>query len=317
MSPPFSRKLCHLGRSALLAGLLTIRSVAADNSSGAPINADNKTMTARPQSSPKTSGYAPIGGLKMYYEIEGSGEPLVFIPPVFGFAGMKSFPMLTQRHTVITIDLQGFGRTADIPERPLSIEQNARDVIALLEYLKIPKADFLGESYGAATAVLIAVTRPDLVRRVAAYGGTFGPPAVAHNLEMLHFDRPLTPDGDSHRYQRVEYAKVAADPSYWSKLWGKVLGIRWDGFSDEQLASIKVPILLIVGDHDFVRLEHAVDAFRRIPSAELAVVPDASHFALFSEADRVIPLVQHFMEKPIQRLPVATAEAGYYPGKTR
>src|SRR5215469_16377602 len=96
----------------------------------------------------KNRGYAPVNGLKMYYEIEGAGDPLVFIPPAFGFAGLKSFPTLVQSHSVITVDLQGHGRTADIPERPLSIEQYAKDVVGLLKYLAISKADFFGESYG-------------------------------------------------------------------------------------------------------------------------------------------------------------------------
>src|SRR6516225_9585895 len=96
--------------------------------------------------SQKIHGYALVNGLNMYYEIEGTGDPLVYIPPAFGFAGLKSFPALVQSHSVITVDLQGNGRTADIPDRPLSIEQYAEDVVALLKYLKISKADFLGES---------------------------------------------------------------------------------------------------------------------------------------------------------------------------
>src|SRR5215475_1243290 len=77
----------------------------------------------------KVHGYAPVNGLKMYYEIEGTGVPLVFIPAAFGFAGQHSFPDLIQNHSVITVDLQGNGRTADIPGRPISIEQYAKDVV--------------------------------------------------------------------------------------------------------------------------------------------------------------------------------------------
>ncbi len=73
-----------------------------------------------------------VNGLSLYYEVEGEGEPLVFIPPAFGFAGLKSFPPLVATRTVITPDLQGHGLTADVPERPLSIERHAEDVVALL-----------------------------------------------------------------------------------------------------------------------------------------------------------------------------------------
>lgn len=274
-------------------------------------------LKAQEKSNEKKSGYAPVNGLKMYYEIEGTGKPLVYIPPAFGFAGMKSFPALVQSHSVITVDLQGHGRTADIPERPISIEQYAKDVVGLLKFLGISKADFFGESYGANAAAMIAVRYPDLVRRVALYGATFGPPQNALNSEMTHFDHPPTADSSNIRFQRQNYKKVAPDPNYWPKIFEKVGSIQWGGFSKEELASIKAPILIVNGDHDFVRVEHAVEFVKLIPNAELAVIPDASHFVLYSEQERVIPIVKHFLEKPEKRIPLATAGIGYHPGETR
>jgi len=274
-------------------------------------------MNTRNGDPKKINGYAPVNGLKMYYEIEGTGDPLVYIPPAFGFAGVNSFPALLQRHSVITVDLQGHGRTADMPERPITLEQHAKDVVALLKYLGISKADFLGESYGGAIATMIAVHNPEFAGRVATFGATFGPPQVAHNTEMLRFDHPPAPDSRCFRFQRENYRKVAPDPDYWPSFWCKVSSIQWGGFSNEELASIKVPVLIALGDRDFVRLEHAVETFRLIPSAELAVIPDAGHFALFSEQERVIPVVKTFLEKPEKRIPIATAEAGYYPGEAR
>jgi pimeloyl-ACP methyl ester carboxylesterase len=265
----------------------------------------------------ETHGYAPVNGLKMYYEIEGTGDPLVYIPPALGHAGMKSFPTLVQSHMVITVDLQGHGRTADIPERPLTIEQYAKDVVGLLKYLGIAKADFFGESYGGAAATMIAVHHPELVGRVATYGATFGAPQISVNPEMLGFDHLTTPDSRAFQFQRESYKEVAPDPDYWPKLWNKVSSIQWNGFSNEELASIKAPVLIALGDHDFVRLEHAVETFKVIPNAELAVIPDAGHFALFSEEERVIPVVKHFLEKPEKGIPLATAEKGYHPGETR
>lgn len=162
----------------------------------------------------KSNGYAPVNGMKMYYEIEGTGDPLVFIPPAFGFAGLKSFPELVQSYSLITVDLQGNGRTADIPDRPISIEQYARDVVGLLRYLGISKVDFFGESYGASAAVMIAVHYPELVRRVAICGATFGPPQIALNPETTHFDQPPTADSRNIQFQRENYKKVAPDPVY-------------------------------------------------------------------------------------------------------
>ncbi len=262
-------------------------------------------------------GYAPIDGLKMYYEIEGTGDPLVFIPPAFGFAGRQSFPGLVQNHSIITVDLQGNGHTADIPERPISIEQYAKDVVSLLKYLGISKADFLGESYGGNTAAVIAVQYPEFVRRVATYSATFAPPPNTLNPETTHFDHQPTAGTGDIQFQRESYKKVAPDPNYWPKIYEKVGGIQWKGFSKVELASIKAPFLIVQGDQDFVRLEHSVETFKLIPNAELAVIPSASHFALASEQERVIPIIAHFLERPEKQIPLATANMGYHPGETR
>jgi pimeloyl-ACP methyl ester carboxylesterase len=253
----------------------------------------------------------------MYYEIEGIGSPLVYVPPAFGIAGLKSFPTLTQSHRVITVDPQGNGRTADIPERPLSIERYAEDVVGLLKYLDVSKADFFGESYGGSSVAMIAVRYPALVRRLATYGATFGPPEIALAPETTGYEYTPTAHTKHIEFQRENYVKVAPDPSYWPKFYDKVAAIKWDGFSKEELASITAPILILAGDHDFVRVEHAAETARVIPNAELAVIPSASHFVLYSEPERVIPIVKHFLEKPDRGIPLATAGMGYHPGETR
>jgi len=265
----------------------------------------------------KTHGYAPVNGLNMYYEIEGTGVPLLFIPSAFGFAGQRSFPDLIRNHSVITVDLQGNGRTADIPERPISIEQYAKDVVGLLRYLEISKADFLGESYGGNTAAMIAVHYPELAGRVVTCSATFAPPPGTLNPETTHYDTPPNAESRHIRFQRESYKRVAPNPDYWPKIHAKVGSIQWGGFSKEELAAIKAPILIVQGDHDFVRLEHAVEIVKLIPHAELAVIPDASHFVLSSEQERVIPTIRHFLERPEKQLPLATADSGYHPGETR
>jgi pimeloyl-ACP methyl ester carboxylesterase len=274
-------------------------------------------MNSSNDTTAEARGYAPVNDLRMYYEIAGTGDPLVCIPPAFGYAGVNPYPALEQSHTVITVDLQGHGRTADIPERPLSIEQYAKDVVGLLKYLGISKADFFGESYGGNAAAMIAIRYPELVGRVVTYAATFGPPQTALNPQTTHFNSLPTADSWNIQFQRDNYKKVAPDPNYWAKVFGKLGRIRWEGFSKEELASIKAPMLILLGDHDFVRLEHAVEIIKLIPNAELAVIPSASHFVLFSEQERVIPIIKHFLEKPKKSLPLATAETGYHPGESR
>jgi pimeloyl-ACP methyl ester carboxylesterase len=274
-------------------------------------------MKALRSTAAETCGYANVNGLKMYYEIEGTGNPLVCIPPAFGYAGLTRYPALVRNHTVITVDLQGHGRTPDIVERPLSIRQHAEDVVGLLKYLGIGKADLFGESYGGNTAAMIAVRYPEVVGRVATYAATFGAPPATLDPQAIHFDEPPSADSTNIRFQRENYAKVAPDPGYWPRIYDKLGSLSWHGFTDEELAGIQAPVLIALGDHDFVRLEHAVETMKRIPKAELAVIPSASHFALFSEPERVIPIVQHFLEKPEKSIPLATAATGYLPGETR
>jgi pimeloyl-ACP methyl ester carboxylesterase len=161
--------------------------------------------------------------LEMYYEIEGTGDPLVYIPPAFGYAGVKSFPALVQGHSVITVDLQGHGHTADIPERPITFEQHAKDVVGLVKYLGISKADFFGESFGGVVGTMIAVHYPEIVGRVATYAATFGAPQIAVKPEVLRPNLAPTPDSRGIQFQRENYKKVAPDPDYWPKIWGKVL----------------------------------------------------------------------------------------------
>jgi pimeloyl-ACP methyl ester carboxylesterase len=263
----------------------------------------------------ESRGYAPINGLKMYYEIEGTGDPLVRIPPAFGYAGVNSLPALARSHSVITVDLQGHGRTADIPDRPITFEQHAQDVVGLLKHLGISKADFFGESFGGVIATMIAVRYPALVGRLATYGATFGPAQDSVRPDVLRAH--AAPDSRGIQMQRENYKKVAPDPDYWPNIWDKVSNNPWGGFSNDELASIQAPVLIALGDHDFVRLEHALEAFKLIPNAELAVIPDAGHYVLFSEPEKVIPVVEHFLKRPEKRIPFATAETGYHPGETR
>jgi pimeloyl-ACP methyl ester carboxylesterase len=262
------------------------------------------------------SGYAPVNGLNLYYEIEGTGKPLVYIPPGLGLAAVPDFATLTEQRQVITVHLQGRGRTADI-DRPLRFEQDAEDVVGLLQHLEIAQADFFGECIGGVVATIIAIRHPERVGRVATYGSVFGAFQDGNKPEMLAPLPTLTPDARAFQSQREHYQKVAPDPSHWPTIWSKAFSIPWNGFSREELTQLKAPVLIAVGDHDWVRLEHVLETFALIPHAELAVIPDAGHFVLLAEPEKLLGVIETFLDAPTAKIPFATTETGYHAGLTR
>lgn len=256
----------------------------------------------------KKTGYAPVNGLKMYYEIRGAGEPAVFIHPVVAHCGLVR--ELPKNRQWICMDLQGHGRTADI-DRPMTCERHADDVAALLKHLKIEQADFFGDSFGGTIAMMTAVRHPQLVRRVVSHGGSLAP------YPGTIADRPPA-DADYVKWQREEYQQVAPDPNQWPRLYDKATRslFAWTGFSPDQLKAIKAPVLIAGGDHDLIPLERFAEWSRMIPGAQLAITPDASHFVLFSEPEKLLPTVAAFFDAPTPDVPLGTAN-GYYPGVTR
>jgi pimeloyl-ACP methyl ester carboxylesterase len=264
------------------------------------------------------SGYAPVDGLRMYYEIHGTAaaRPLVTIHPFAGLANV--FPSLVRNRQLIAMELQGHGRTADI-DRPMSFEQDADDVAALLKHLRIERADFFGESFGGIVALLMAVRHPELVRRVALYAAALGKFQEVTRPESLAEFMTLTPEHSSIQFQREDYERVAPDPAQWPTLFTKTTRRVWNGFSHEELSSISVPVLIAAGDHDVLgpRLEHHLDMSRRIPGAQLAVIPDAGHFLLNDDPEKLLPVVATFFDQPESKVPFATTLSGYHPGKTR
>jgi pimeloyl-ACP methyl ester carboxylesterase len=264
----------------------------------------------------KRSGYAPVNGLQLYYEIEGMGDPLVYLGAGFAVAGVTRLTGLMDRHLVIGVDMQGRGRTADI-ERPLRFEQQAEDVIGLLDHLGIDKANLLGECTGGTIAMLVAIRYPGRIGKVTTYGSAFGRFDEAYKPEVLLGTTQLTPDSPVFDFQRSRYQEVAPDPSHWPVIWAKFGATPWKGFSREEMMSIKVPVLIAVGDQDWVRLDQAINYFSSIPGAELAIVPDAGHFVLDAEPEKLLPIVARFLDRTHAKLPFATTSIPYLRGLSR
>jgi pimeloyl-ACP methyl ester carboxylesterase len=245
----------------------------------------------------KTQGYAAVNGLKMYYEIHGAGKPLVVLHGAFGWATV--YPTLAKNRQVIAVELQGHGHTADI-DRPMTIEQLADDTAALLKQLKIERADFFGYSMGGNVALAVAIRHPNLVDRLAINGSNSGKIEEAYEPETFKQFKSLPADF-APPVLKDAYDKVAPDPKKWPMLVAKVkkMGLEFKGFTREEMKSIKARVLITLGDRDGVRLEHAVEMFRLIPNAQLAVFPGGDHLLLFMSPDTVLAPIAAFLDAPV------------------
>jgi pimeloyl-ACP methyl ester carboxylesterase len=264
-------------------------------------------------SMPVECGYAPVNGLEMYYEMHGSGQPLVLLHgnlSTIGSSFGKVLPALSATRRVIAVEQQGHGHTADIG-RPFSIGQWAEDTTALLHHLKIEQADFFGYSSGGAVALEIALRSPDLMRKLVWAGGSSYRkdglyPELAAGEEAM---RPEDLDGSPFQQ---EYVRVAPHPEHWHRLVAKIVELDRTiaDWPSDTIASLKPPALLIIGDSDIVRPEHVVEMFRLLgggvagdlvglPRSQLAVLPGTTHVTLVDRADWLTSMILAFLDAPV------------------
>lgn len=246
--------------------------------------------------------YASVNGLKMYYEVEGQGRPLVLlhsgtctIEVCFG----KLRPAFTKSWRTIAPELQGHGRTADI-DRPLSMDQMTEDVAALLRQLKVQNADFFGFSNGGGIALRLAVKYPELVHKAVIFGARYSNDGLVSGL-VEHL-KTLKAEDIPAQF-REGYVKVAPDPTKFPTLVAKVVAMDLGekGLSPEEIKSIKAPILVMIGDADFVRPEHAVEMYRLLQHGQLAVLPQSTHFAPIDRPQWVSSMTRAFLAAPMPK----------------
>ena len=245
--------------------------------------------------------YASVNGLKMYYEIQGAGKPLVLLHGgmvTLEYSFEKARAIFNKTWKTIAIEQQAHGHTNDIKDRPLTVEQMAEDTYALLKQLKVDSANFFEWSMGGGIAVQIALKHPEMVRKVAISGtAVFVEGQIAGQKEMM---ATLTPDMFPAEWTQ-EYARKNPDPNGFPNLLAKIkqFAADWQGMTKEEVKSIKAPVLIILGDADIVRPEHAVEMFRLLPHAKLALLPMTDHFAPVSRSEWVVAMVKEFLEAPM------------------
>jgi pimeloyl-ACP methyl ester carboxylesterase len=261
-----------------------------------------------------TTGYAPVNGLKMYYEVHGSGDPVVLLHGAF-MTITNNWPgwigELSKSRTVIAVELQGHGRTADI-ERDFSYENLADDVATLLDHLKIPRADLIGYSMGGGVAMQCAIRHPEKVRKVVSISAAFRHDGLVK--EALDAFPQLTAETFKGSLIESEYRKLSPTPNDFPKFVKRVIAmvLKPYDFGADKLKATRAPMFFIHGDADGIRLDHISEMFRlkgdeihgdlRPRSASrLATLPNTTHVTLMERMPVLVPMMNDFLDAKPQK----------------
>jgi pimeloyl-ACP methyl ester carboxylesterase len=264
--------------------------------------AGGAAMTTEWTTEAKGAGaYADVNGISLYYEIHGTGMPLVLLHGGLGASEMfgPALGRLAEAHQVIAVDLQGHGRTADV-DRPIRLETMAEDIAALLNHLGIERVDAVGYSLGGGVAFQLAVRHPDRVRRLVVVSAYFRDDAV---------DPALRAQQDQVNAAAAEfmkdtpmyalYTRLAPRPQDFPRLLDKIGEYMRQPFDmTAQLRAIRVPTMLVTADADMAPPSHSVEAFKLLDGGlrdggwmgenrpkgghALAVLPGLQHYNIFS-----------------------------------
>jgi pimeloyl-ACP methyl ester carboxylesterase len=251
----------------------------------------------------------------MYYEIHGEGPPVLLLHGAYMTIDLMGpiVPRLAESHQVIAVEQQGHGRTADM-DRPLTYEQMADDTTALLDVLGVDRADVVGYSMGGGVALQLALRHPAVVRKMVVVSASYSTegmhPAL---LEMLP---STTPEMFAGSPIEVAYLRLAPNPGHLPILVDKLKQLDMTPFywSPDAIRRIVAPTLIIVGDSDAIRLEHAVALFgllgggvmgdlAGLPKSQLAVLPGTTHFmprgcGVLDRAGWLQAIIQRFLDTP-------------------
>ena len=259
--------------------------------------------------------YAPVNELEMYYEEHGEGPPLVLLhgsylnaevmrPLAEGLAGIRR---------VIVPELQAHGRTADV-DRPLTYEQMGDDVAGLIDHLELGQPDVIGYSMGGAAALQLAIRHPGLVRRLVVVSAGYRYDALP--AEAIALFPSITPEMFAGSPREAEYRRLSPHPEAFPTLVDKLKTLHTTEFAwpEDAIRAIPAPTLIILGDADGVRLEHAVELFKLrgggvmgdlsdLPDSQLAVLPGTTHLippghGLLDRVEWLLAMIPPFLDPP-------------------
>lgn len=221
-------------------------------------------------------------------------------------------PLLAKDRQVIAVEMQGHGRTSDIP-REVSYEAMADDVAGLLGYLGVDQADILGYSMGGGVAFQLAVRHPLQVRRLVVLSGTYAHDGWWPEVEASY--ATFTPDMFKGTPIQEQYDSLGDDPAHFPEFVRKVISIDLKPYDwSKEVKNIQAPLLMAIGDADGVRYEHALELFRAkgggkmgdlhgLPQSRLAILPGTTHIGMIQRTDWLLPMVTDFLDADLQAKP--------------
>ncbi|RGC67871.1 Soluble epoxide hydrolase [Micromonospora sp. MW-13] len=262
--------------------------------------------------------YADVNGVRLWYEIHGTGRPLVLLHGGYGAVEMFApiLPALAARRRVVGVDLQGHGRTADV-DRPLRFESMADDVAALIRHLGLGETDVLGYSLGGGVALRVAVGHPELVRRLVVVSA----PCRRQGWYPEVLAAMATQDERTGERMRGTpphelYERIAPRPQDWPALWAKTGDLLRQEYDwSTEVAALTKPTLLVFADADSIPVRHAAEFFGLLggghrdagwdgtdrPASRLAVLPGLTHYDIVSSPAlpaAVIPFLTTQVREP-------------------
>ena len=261
------------------------------------------------QIKPYDSGYAPVNGIKVYYEVYGKGTPIVLLHGAFYTIGMnwsQLIPELSKSRKVIALEFQGHGHTP-YSDRKLSITTLASDVERVMDYLKIDSADVAGYSMGGSVAYQFAVQNPKRLRKLVIISSTYKTngwlPVV--NGAFKNFKPEFFDNTPLH----AAYDAAAPDKTKWRKFLEQMCAFAKEPFNvgDSNIAKISAPVLIISGDNDgldkielaktYKLLGGGVSAdLQPMPKSQLAIVPSKGHVSLMMDTETILKYMDDFLK---------------------
>jgi pimeloyl-ACP methyl ester carboxylesterase len=261
-----------------------------------PAFAAERWQTLPPTPAPiatQRTGLARVNGISIHYAIYGHGSPVIFLHG--GLANTdywgKQVPAVAAHHMVILMDSRGHGRSTR-DARPYGYDLMADDVVALLDYLKIPKADVVGWSDGGILGIDLALRHKDRVGKVFAFAANTVTSGVIDGVEKNPtFAAYIARAGQEYAKQTATPGEYQAFVDQISKMWA-----QQPNWTDAQLKSIDTPVLIVDGDHDeAIKRDHTEYIAATIPHAGLLILPNVSHFAFLQDPAQFNFAILHFL----------------------